>query len=60
MMIPDEQEVRKFESLAKAGVTPEMLTTELCSRSTVPKMYKLLAKKDKTIDDYQILVLKDS
>lgn len=60
MYIPDEQELRKLESMINAGVSPEMLTTELCGKSSQPLMFQLLKKSEKTLDDYETLAVKDS
>lgn len=60
MYVPDEQELRKLESMVNAGVLPEMLTTEICSRSTLPILIQLLSKSEKSIVDYETLVIKDA
>ena len=46
--VPDEQELRKLESMLYAKCEPEMLTTEICSKSTIPEIFSLLKKNEKT------------
>lgn len=43
-----------------AKVAPEMLTTEICSRSTLPQIFELLRRNEKTVEDYGTLVIRDS
>jgi len=37
-----------------------MLTTEICSRSNLPQIFELLRKNDKTLENYETLVIRDS
>lgn len=57
--VRDEQEVRKLESLLQAKVVPDMITSEISSHANVPRMFALLKKTDKTIDDFEILLIRD-
>ena len=36
-----------------------MLTTVLCARNTVPTVYQLLSKDEKTLEEYEALVIHD-
>ncbi len=57
--MPDEQEVRKFESLQSSKVDPQMLTNEICSKSSMRTTFELLRNNDKTIENYELLVFRD-
>jgi hypothetical protein len=37
-----------------------MMTVELCARNSIPIVYELLAKDQKTLEDYEDLVIHDS
>jgi hypothetical protein len=40
-------------------VTPEMITTEICSRASLPLIFDLLKKNEKTIENIETLIIKD-
>lgn len=59
LQVVDEQELRKFESLVNAMAAPEMLTNEICGRSSVSKTFDLLRNNDKTLEHYELLAFRD-
>ena len=42
LQVADEQEVRKLESLVNSKAAPEMVTNEICARSSVANTFDLL------------------
>jgi len=58
--VRDEQEVRKLESLMHAKITADMLVSEICSHADVPTIFSLLRKQDKTVEDFDILLVRDT
>ena len=56
----DEQEVSKLESMVYSKVTAEIVTTEICSRSTTPLIFELLRKAEKSTEDYDVLFIRDT
>ena len=58
--VPDESELQKYESMVFARASAEMLSTELCSKVGQSAMFDLLKKNDKTLYDFEQLMIKDS
>lgn len=58
--VRDEQEVRKLESLMHAKVAPDLLISEICSHANAPKIFQLLRKNDKTVEEFEILLFRDT
>jgi hypothetical protein len=58
--VRDEQEVSKLESLVHARVAPDLITSEICSHANVITIFELMRKNQKTAEDYEILLMRDS
>jgi hypothetical protein len=58
--VADEQELRKFESLLNAKAASEMITNEICGKSSVSHTLELLRNNDKTLEQYELLAFRDS
>jgi hypothetical protein len=43
-----------------AKVAPDLLTSEICSHANAPKILQLLRKNDKTVEDFEILLFRDT
>lgn len=60
LLVPDEQQLKKLEALLYNNATPETLTKEICSRTSVKQTLKLLSLKEKKPDHYEKLVFRDA
>ena len=60
LVVHDDQEVSKLESMVYSKVTAEIVTTEICSRSTTPLIFELLRKVEKSTEDYDVLLIRDT
>lgn len=59
LQVADEQDIRKLESLYNSKVAPEMVTNKICERTSVANTFDLLRNNQKTIEDYEMLALRD-
>ena len=58
--VPDEKELDRIESMCQSKASPELISNELCSRTSVSYVYSLLKKSEKVLSDYEALLVRDS
>lgn len=60
MLFPDENELLRIEEIILNNDTSQNIISPVCDRASLAKLFELLSKQDKQIDDYETLVVRDS
>lgn len=58
--VPDEKELDRLETICQSKASPELISNEICQRTSVSYVYNLLKKNDKVLEDYEALLVRDA
>ena len=56
----NENELERIENAVNSKGSPELISNEICSRTSVSYVYNLLRKNDKVLEDYEALLMRDA